>query len=426
MVRFLPPDPDLTHLKNEAKALHRALQRGDPDVCALLRHVRRFQDAPDEAILAAAVPLTEVQFALARDYGFPSWPALRAVVASVRPPAGFAPDAEPGALVLPAPPSAKDPAPDHLCGALAMALSILEAPVDAVTLAGDSGRAFILQADARHKPYGADVPNLDIGWWPLDRWGAVLRLDFLSRAYGVPLREVPGDPAAYGADPAQAYRRLYEREVTAALRAGRPAEAIADEVHLVLGHDGGEPPLLGRPWADDAGEVRRLAQYPWCVIVLGDPGGVEPMDRARLDRAAIAHAVALGRDEVDLSRLPGKSSGRRSWQLWAEQVADPDLCGPHYYHWNVLYHLVHHRRQAAAYLRTMSGRHAGGAAAALSAAAAHYDAVTDGIKASWPDEAALATAEGRNGLLALIETSRSREAEAQQALAAAADAMVGG
>jgi hypothetical protein len=106
-------------------------------------------DASDEAILAADVPLTEVQFALARDYGFPSWPALRAAVASVRPPVGYAPDAQPGALVLPAPPTASDPAPDHLCGALAMALSVLEAPVDAVRLAGDSGRAFILQGPTR-------------------------------------------------------------------------------------------------------------------------------------------------------------------------------------------------------------------------------------------------------------------------------------
>ncbi len=80
MVRFLPPEPNLDHLKNEAKALRKAHRRRDPEVCAVLRHVHRFREASDEEILAADVPLTQMQFALAREYGFGSWPELRSVV----------------------------------------------------------------------------------------------------------------------------------------------------------------------------------------------------------------------------------------------------------------------------------------------------------------------------------------------------------
>lgn len=45
MVRFLPPHPSLDHLKNESKALLKAHQSGDIEVCDLLRHLHRFREA---------------------------------------------------------------------------------------------------------------------------------------------------------------------------------------------------------------------------------------------------------------------------------------------------------------------------------------------------------------------------------------------
>jgi hypothetical protein len=57
MSRDLPPHPDIEHLRKQAKHLLRDLQQRDP-----------------------AVKLSEAQHALAREYGFASWPRLVAHV----------------------------------------------------------------------------------------------------------------------------------------------------------------------------------------------------------------------------------------------------------------------------------------------------------------------------------------------------------
>jgi ankyrin repeat protein len=59
--RSLPERPNLDHLKNEAKALHKTLREQNPDV-----------------------KLTDAQRQLAREYGFPTWARLRAHVQNVR------------------------------------------------------------------------------------------------------------------------------------------------------------------------------------------------------------------------------------------------------------------------------------------------------------------------------------------------------
>ena len=82
MTSYLPARPNLNYLKNEAKRLHKAHARAEPKVCELFRHMQRFADASDEQILGADVQLTDVQFALAMDYGFVSWQALKQAVLS--------------------------------------------------------------------------------------------------------------------------------------------------------------------------------------------------------------------------------------------------------------------------------------------------------------------------------------------------------
>ena len=59
--RSLPERPNLDHLKNEAKALHKTLRAQNPDV-----------------------KLTDAQRQLAREYGFPTWAKRRAHVKTVR------------------------------------------------------------------------------------------------------------------------------------------------------------------------------------------------------------------------------------------------------------------------------------------------------------------------------------------------------
>jgi len=64
----LPVQPDLDQLRRQARELLRAAARGDPDALA------RVHTVSDQVVLWGA------QLAIAREYGFRSWPALKAEV----------------------------------------------------------------------------------------------------------------------------------------------------------------------------------------------------------------------------------------------------------------------------------------------------------------------------------------------------------
>ncbi len=61
----LPDRPDLAQLRRQARELLRAATEGEPQALTRLRAV------------SERVTLSSAQLALAREYGFPSWPALR-------------------------------------------------------------------------------------------------------------------------------------------------------------------------------------------------------------------------------------------------------------------------------------------------------------------------------------------------------------
>jgi len=69
--RALPARPNLDHLKNEAKALHRAFTQRDAEAIRRVRDVIGDQET---------LKLTDAQRAIAREYGFPTWARLRAHV----------------------------------------------------------------------------------------------------------------------------------------------------------------------------------------------------------------------------------------------------------------------------------------------------------------------------------------------------------
>jgi hypothetical protein len=413
MARFLPPDPSLDHLKNEAKALRKAHQSKDPAVCATLRRLHRFENATDEQILAAKLSLAEAQFALAMDYGFAGWAELRKTVLSLQPAADYRPEPQRDALLLPNPkPGTRDV--NRFAAAFWMALSHLGIPADPAQVAGDSGLAFILQADSLEHPWGADRKELDIGYWPRDYWGAMLRLDFLGRACGVPMRALGCAGAEFRADSAAHYRKRYHSEVLRSLQAGRPLIAVAggDDPHVVYGCDSGNPPLLGQWPCDPELNVDRMKEYPWEVIVLDEPGA--PMDRRQADAEALEFGLRLGRDEVDLSNRPGKLSGRRAWELWLSQLEDPKLCGPHYYHNNVIIHLRQNRRAAAAYLHAMSQRYSGRAAEALASAAAGFDAVLEKLNQADTSRDTYNTDAGRQSLISVLRETMALDASCHE------------
>ena len=67
--RELPARPHLDHLKHEAKALHKAVQAGDPDA------IQRVRDAVGDKPVQK---LVDAQRVIAREYGFATWARLRA------------------------------------------------------------------------------------------------------------------------------------------------------------------------------------------------------------------------------------------------------------------------------------------------------------------------------------------------------------
>ncbi|MEW5810326.1 MAG: ankyrin repeat domain-containing protein [Actinomycetota bacterium] len=71
MASALPDNPSLSRLRADARALQRRMRSGDADAEALIR-----SHHPDPGAALARSRLHDAQLALARRYGFPSWPAL--------------------------------------------------------------------------------------------------------------------------------------------------------------------------------------------------------------------------------------------------------------------------------------------------------------------------------------------------------------
>jgi len=83
----LPPNPSLTHLKNQAKALRKGLKAGEPQAFKRLREaLPHFRDRPDDAL--GALTLVDAQLIIAREYGFAGWVALRDAIRTSDPDPG--------------------------------------------------------------------------------------------------------------------------------------------------------------------------------------------------------------------------------------------------------------------------------------------------------------------------------------------------
>jgi hypothetical protein len=80
MTPSLPSRPDLAQVRRRAKELLKAHRSGDPSCCETLRHLGRFADADEDAILSADLNLSDAQHALAKSYGFATWADLRQAV----------------------------------------------------------------------------------------------------------------------------------------------------------------------------------------------------------------------------------------------------------------------------------------------------------------------------------------------------------
>lgn len=82
----LPDAPNWEHLKNQAKDLRKAHQARDTQAALRLqRHLPRLAGISSSAVFDGALSLSEAQFVIAREYGFSSWPRLKAHLDSLAP-----------------------------------------------------------------------------------------------------------------------------------------------------------------------------------------------------------------------------------------------------------------------------------------------------------------------------------------------------
>jgi len=81
MTKRLPDQPNLDHLRREAKTLLSAHIEQRVDAISVLRRLPRLHDRSDAEILGTRVTLQQMQHALALEYGFRNWSELKREVA---------------------------------------------------------------------------------------------------------------------------------------------------------------------------------------------------------------------------------------------------------------------------------------------------------------------------------------------------------
>jgi len=78
-VKPLPPQPNLEHLKHQARDLLKERAQRDPQAAQRIREFHpRFIRATDDGIFTASFKLADAQLTVARERGFASWPRLKA------------------------------------------------------------------------------------------------------------------------------------------------------------------------------------------------------------------------------------------------------------------------------------------------------------------------------------------------------------
>jgi len=77
-VRRFPSNPDLDHLRYQAKDLLKLHAARDPGVAQRIREFHpHFRKATDDQVFDAQLSLSDAQLTTAREYGFPSWTRLK-------------------------------------------------------------------------------------------------------------------------------------------------------------------------------------------------------------------------------------------------------------------------------------------------------------------------------------------------------------
>jgi hypothetical protein len=311
MRRSLPAHPSLAYLKHEAKDLRTGAREHETEALTTLRRLHRFTDASDTEIAAAAVTLSEAQFALALTYGFPSWPAMKRHVEAL--------PARGGTLGR----DAADPP-------VAMA--------DGTTALDGLQRARWGHATRRQSSVIATLALVS------ERLGDDSDYDYLmgasAAAFRVQMAEgrfCPSSPhASCGFDCGAVALRIWGRDVTfwktdekhsdqrSAARAraiesldrGIPVLWCHEENSLVVGYQADA--LLLRRYSAPAEGYESAVDWPW---MLGVPSGER---RVPAPDAALAESLRLAVELFDTPTVGRYTSGSAAYRHWSELLSDDD------------------------------------------------------------------------------------------------------
>ncbi|MCP4631708.1 MAG: hypothetical protein GY855_02195 [candidate division Zixibacteria bacterium] len=222
MSKSLPLNPNLNQLKNQAKDLLKAHQNGESAVCDKLRLLNRFSKKSDSEIFVSKLALNEAQFAIALDYRFSSWDALKKHVEATSPVTNAAIKEENGKVWIDGIPKLMwgKSGECTFAGALSSALSVTKHPCSYDDIMGFTGLAFRFRWYRR-----TDVP----GWCPSSPVGEFPdEVATTSKATGWKFRDV------FRMGIVEPHMEQFAEEVIASIDNGIPVLGVPENLDIAI------------------------------------------------------------------------------------------------------------------------------------------------------------------------------------------------
>jgi hypothetical protein len=308
MTRTLPPRPDFTQLKHQAKDLLRAHERMDSSACTVLRRLRQFAAADDAAILARPLALHQAQYALAKEYGFASWNALKRHVEKVtnRPS-----------------PLRRENGRTYVAGLEKLPLTCQNSVISCIAGAMEAmGEAEMTYEYLMWACGGAFRVQMRTPTWCPSAACAAVGYNLVPGAMkvtGYRLTHLPTGPdmptghKLDGPELAQAIERA-RPAVTASIERGVPALFDSEECGLIVGYKEDGQRIV-RPYKDGEGYVD-TDKWPWGV------GIIEPEDMPMDRHAAVVNSLHLAVTLAKTERFGNYLSGFAALESWADGLLD--------------------------------------------------------------------------------------------------------
>ncbi len=309
MTRPLPPQPNLDQLRHQAKDLLRRHGRGDASARECLRHLREFSDLSNQDLDQASLKLHQAQYALAMDYGFGSWDAMKKHVGSPSATEESRIETRDGATVLRGLEhiviGSDSGRQNSVLACLTAALQSQGVEITYTQLMGLSGGAFRLQYSGCPSAACAQC-----GFDLVEQLAGVL--DVAIRSYGTD-KHCASDAAHQRNRSRQAARVA----VAESIQRGIPALWNSEECGLVVGHRGRDEWLVRKYSQQDSG-YKSVSGWPWGFLVLRP--GPAPRVSPEMYIDSLRLAVRLHQSPA----IAEYASGRAAYDRWIRYLLRDD------------------------------------------------------------------------------------------------------